>query len=225
MKSIELTIEELKALYGIFDDEVYVIDDVAKEIIKSRDIKKDLAKVFNCLEDEVEYTRYSADIFNNPKIKVWYGKLSCFKQQEINDFKFPEIFIGNLDLSWTIKASNVILPRVVYGGVDLRNLEDANSITPPEKVTGSYILNHIKKTSKNVLPTELYGDVFMNHLVDSTNIVFPPQTRKIYLNDLKTLLTLPESLTGRISTNAYLCYIPDSMYYENSKIKIKSRVK
>ena len=223
MEKLELTIEELKALYGILEEEVYTLDPMALEIIKKRDIKKDLAKIFNCLEDEVEYTRYGTDIFNNPKIKVWYGKLSCFRTSKIENFKFPEIFVGNLDLSWTTEAFNVTLPQVVYGGVDLRNLENADSVIPPEKVTGSYVLSRVKKASKNILPNEVYGAIFLDKLIDSNNIVFPTQTEKIYLNNVKTILSLPESLTGKALTNTYICYIPDSMYYENIKTKSKYR--
>ena len=127
-QSENLTPEEIKFLYEIdnniigFGDEK---DPRIKEIQETRNIKEDLASVFNCREDQISLTKEEA---LSGDIVYHYGDL------DLSDFTsaeglttLPETIGGDLDLGSLTYAKGLDLSKKTIGG-DL----DLSGFTSPE---------------------------------------------------------------------------------------------
>ena len=72
----ELTINELKFLYGLKDDvNSFLIkrDPKLVEILKSRDIKDDFAKIFRCTKEEISF---DINELGKKEIKCFIGDIN-----------------------------------------------------------------------------------------------------------------------------------------------------
>ena len=85
----------------------YKNDDRINEIINTRDIKKDLSKIFDFDIEQISLTREEA---LKGDIIAHFGNLDLSDLDDITDIKLPKYILGNLYLSNIKSLKNNILP-------------------------------------------------------------------------------------------------------------------
>lgn len=199
-KNSDLTTHELRFLYEI-DNKIegfgYQKDPRIQEILVNRSFKRDLAKAFNCEEEEI--SNDSRDVLNGKKIVCFYGDFCLRMSTSIENLVLPENIIGNLDLNDLISAKGLKFPKVINGHLYLNSLTSAEGIVLPKNINGTLNLSGLKSAEGLVLPENINGDLYLNSLTNAEGIVLPNNING-YLNlcSLKNAegLVLPKCING-----------------------------
>ncbi len=210
-----LTKEDLRFLYeldGKIEGFGYERDPRIREILKNRNIKKDLTYCCDCSEDEIAIEPEEID---GRKIVCYYGNLDLGDLENINGLRLPTIVTHGLNLSSLQSAEGLVLPEKVES-LNLYYLENAKGLELPKYATNLY-LNSLQSGEglvfpKNVSVLELpslqsaEGLVFpknvtflnLSSLQSTEGLVLPEKVETLYLNGLKNAkgLELPKYVTN-----------------------------
>lgn len=195
----ELTKQELLFLYETEDVIIgfgYEKDPRIKEIIDTRNIKKDLAFAFDCQEENISLTEREALRGN---IKYHCGDLDLSSLTSAEGLMLPEVISGELDLCSLTSADGLVLPKVINGGLYLNSLTSAKGLKLPKVINGDLDLSNITSAEGLVLPEKLNGDLYLNSLTSAEGLVLPKiLNSSIYLYGITSAkgLVLPEKLNG-----------------------------
>lgn len=133
-KGRELTTEELRFLYEIDGNMIgfgYQKDPRIKEVLKKRKIKKDLASIFNCKENEIGTSEKDL----NRNLVCYLGNIDYKKMKENGNYTLPSRYVdGDLDLSCLSSVEGITLPQVVKGILDISNLITLKGLILPQSV-------------------------------------------------------------------------------------------
>lgn len=144
LKDEELTKEELMFLYEINNDILGVVpkkDPRINEILNSRNIREDLALIFNSREDEIALDEY--ELYDNPtKIVCLYNSLTI-DDQKVN---FPKLLFvkGNITGSYLKNVNGFKSLRRIGGDVNLDSLIDAKGFKNVVSIGGSVNCPNLK---------------------------------------------------------------------------------
>ncbi len=176
----ELSISELRFLYQL-DEKIigfgYDGDTRILEIIKTRNIKKDLSQIFNCQEGEVATSKEEINL----KTKVYYGNIEISE----NNFEFtPNILVGNIKISnWKDRKNIYFKTEELYGDIEFEIDSTLENVTFPKRVYGSLKINFFAIDEAKLV-----------------NILFPDYIKKdfevlgaVFLKDSR----LPENIEGK----------------------------
>ena len=125
---IELTKKELRFLYEIDSkiESFYHIDDPKKEELKAkRNIKKDLAYIFGCKEENIGT---NITDFDTNKITYYYGRLEWEKDFVPDTFKDLKRIIGGAYFSNLTNSKALNNLRNIRGGAGFPNLTSAKGL-------------------------------------------------------------------------------------------------
>ncbi len=222
-KGYDLTKEELRFLYEL-DSKIegfgYEKDPRIVEIKSKRNLKRDLAYVFDCKEENIG-TRL-ADLAKG-NIFVYYGYLVLGGLTSAEGLKLPKrVVLGDLNLSGLTSAEGLTLPKQIEGRLDLRDLTSAEGLILPEQVGRDLYLNSLTSAEELKLPEQVGGDLYLNslrsadglklpeqiggsldlrYLTSAEGLILPEQVGGyLYLNSLRSAdgLKLPEQIGGRL---------------------------
>ena len=143
-KGYKLTKEELRFLYEI-DHKIegfgYGKDPRIKEIKSKRNIKKDLACIFDCKEEEV---CLGGDLPKDKTTKVYWGFLFLIGLTSAEALELPEYIGGSLFLIGLTSAESLDLSNTSIGGsLWLYSLTSAEGLTLPKHIKGNLYLNNL----------------------------------------------------------------------------------
>ena len=199
--NVDLTKNDLKFLYEI-DEEImgfgYGKDPRINEIIKKRDIRKDLSIVFDCSEKQIALTQEEALSGN---IVYYYGNLNLNYLESAEGLKLPKIIGGYLSLGCLKSAKGLILPKKIGGYLDLSSLTSAEGLKFPEKVGGGLYLDSLTSAKGLKFPKELGGTLALRRLVSVEDVILPEKVGgNLFLDSLTNIedLTLPEKIGGSL---------------------------
>ena len=197
-KDRELTIEELRFLYEV-DEQIegfgYEEDPRIGEILDGRNIKEDLAKVFNCKQEQISDN--PDDVLAGKEIVYFYDRLILDKLTSIEDIKLPQHVMGSLDLSNLTSTKNLVLPETIGGSLSLNSLEDAEGLMFPKAIGGSLFLNKLTDAKDLILSEKIGETIFLPKLTSAKNIIFPKAINgSLNLESLTSFkdLKLPENI-------------------------------
>jgi len=181
----ELTKEDLRFIYEI-DEKIkgfgYQKDSRIKEIIEKRDIRKDLAKVFDCHENQISLTIKEA---LKGDIKFHYGDLDLSHLTSAEGLKLPEKIGGGLYLSYLTSAKGLKLPETIGGDLDLRRLTSAKGLKLPKEIGGDLYLYSLTSAEGLKLPETIGGDLYLGHLTSAEGLKLPEKIGgNLYLRSL-----------------------------------------
>ncbi len=204
----DLTLEELRFLYQI-DDRIegfgYGEDPRIEEILKERDYKQDLVKIFDCDSDEI--SNDVSDILKGKKVKYFYGNLDLSSLNTLDGISLPQFIIGGgLNLSGLSHLEGVVLPEYIYGTLNLENVKEVKDVVFPKEVFGALRFNSLEKVPEDGLnlPKKVKDDLWLSHLKSAKGVQFPVELgRDLGLNGLETTegLELPDELFGDLWLN------------------------
>ena len=204
-KGFELTKEELRFLYEI-DDQIegfgYERDSRIEEIKNKRNIKQDIAQIFNCIEDEVSIGENMRDLKEIEGKKAHYGFINLSHLTSAKGLKLPEIVVGDLDLSGLKSAEGLKLPKIVGKNLYFYKLTNADGVKLPETIGGDLDLSGLKSAEGLKLPETIGGDLYLWRLTSAKGLKFPKMVgSSLYLDGLKSAegLKLPEIVGGNLS--------------------------
>ena len=184
----ELTKVDLRFLYEI-DDEItgfgYGRDPRIEELLEGRNVRKDLALVFDCKEENISLTEEEALSGN---IIYHYGGLSLRDLTSAEGLKLPNKIGGNLDLSGLTSAEGLKLPNGIGEYLDLRGLISAEGLKLPDKVGGYLELSGLTSAEGLKLPDKIGGYLDLNGLTSAKDLELPTEMGgRIYLTSLKSI--------------------------------------
>ncbi len=211
-KDRELTIEELRFLYEIDENIIgfgYQKDPRIKEILDKRNIKEDLAKIYNINEEELGITE--EDLKRD--LIYYIGDIDDSKLKHIGNWKLPSKWLrGDLSLKIT-KLNGLKFPEIIYGTVSLENLKQANELNLPSNIKILY-LNGLTTAEGLILPPNI-KILYLNGLTTAEGLILPPNIEFLYLNGLTTAegLILPHKIGKDLALNglrtAYGLILPE----------------
>ncbi len=196
-----LTEEEIRFLYEL-DREImgfgYQKDPRIESLRRGRDLRKDLASLFNLKPKEVS---------TNPKealsgsVKLYYGDLDLSGLTSAEGLIFPESIKGNLDLRNLTSAEGIIFPNSIEGSIDLSNLKSAKKVTFPSSYKGDIDLRNLTSAEGTVFPNSIEGSIDLHQLTSVKNVTFPSAYKGDL--DLRNLTSaegviFPNSIEGTI---------------------------
>mgnify|MGYP004513558271 CR=1 FL=1 len=179
----------------------YKNDDRINEIINTRDIKKDLSKIFDCDIEQISLTREEA---LKGDIIAHFGNLDLSDLDDITDIKLPKYILGNLYLSNLKSFKNNILPSYVLCDIDLGNIKSAENIIFPEYVGGSLYLNSMESFKNIKLPTVVGRYLSLDSITSLKETKLPKSIGvTLSLTELKSLedVELPKFIGANIRIN------------------------
>ena len=150
-KGYDLTIEELRFLYEV-DSQIegfgYEKDPRIEEIRNKRNIKKDLACIFDCREEEIFL---GGDLPKDKTIKVYWNYLDLSSLTSAEGLKLPEYVKYALVLNGLTSAKGLELPEHIVGSLFLRGLTSAEGLKLPENFDIRKLIapNHVIEEIKN----------------------------------------------------------------------------
>ena len=197
----ELTKVDLRFLYEI-DDEItgfgYGRDPRIEELLYGRNIRKDLALVFDCKEENISLTKKEVLSGN---IIYHYGDLSLSGLTSAEGLKLPNGIGGDLSLSGLTSAEDLKIPTEIGGYLDLRGLISAEGLKLPDKVGGYLSLSGLKSAKGLELPTEIEGSLYLNSLTSAEGLKLPTEIGGCLLLDSLVSakdLKLPDKIGGNL---------------------------
>lgn len=203
----DLNKNDLKFLYEI-EHKInfigYKNDDRINEIINTRDIKKDLSKIFDCDIEQISLTREEA---LKGDIIAHFGNLDLNDLDDITDIKLPKYILGNLYLNNLKNLKNNILPSYVLYDIDLGNIKSAEDIIFPEYVGGSLYLNSMETFKNIMLPTIVGRYLSLDSVTNLKGTKLPKSIGvTLGLTELKSLedVELPKFIGANININNIL---------------------
>ena len=195
-KTRKLTKEELRFLYEI-DEEIlgfgYSKDPRIQEILAGRNIKQDLAKVFNCHENQISLTEEEAfsgnslyhygnldlagplkDITTFPK-KILKGTISASLLSRMERVIFPEDVDFDFNFPVLNSLKDVTFPKKINSNMGLGSIEHLENVTFPEEVVGNLDLASLTLTSLEgvTLPKIIGGSLDLTFLTSLKDVTFP----------------------------------------------------
>lgn len=182
----------------------YKNDDRINEIINTRDIKKDLSKIFDCDIEQISLTREET---LKGDIIAHFGNLDLSDLDDITDIKLPKYILGNLYLSNLKSLKNNILPSYVLYDIDLGNIKSAENIIFPEYVGGSLYLNSMESFKNIKLPTVVGRYLGLDSITSLRGTKLPKSIGvTLGLTELKSLedVELPKFIGANIKINNIL---------------------
>ena len=196
----DYTVDELRFLYEIdskIDGFGYRDDPRIEEIIRDREIKLDLSKVFDCDQSKIslEGEDYSSDNI------IYYGNLNLNDYTIVDGLSLPQRISGSLGLGNLRSSDNLVLPKEIGGNLNLGNLNLLNNISLPQKIGGSLYLNNIKKIDDIELTKEVGGNLYLYMLETANNLVLPETIGEdLILSSLRTFdnIKMPQKVLGDI---------------------------
>ena len=169
-KGYELTKEELRFLYEI-DDKIegfgYDRDPRIEEIKSKRNIKKDLAYIFDCKEEEVSLGGY---LPTDKMIKIYWGSLDLSNLTNAEDLKLPEYIRGDLWLNSLTSAKGLKLPEYIREDLWLNSLTSAEGLTFPKRIEGSLWLSSLTSAEGLTLPEYIGGYLDLRSLTSAKGL-------------------------------------------------------
>ena len=202
-KTRELTKEELRFLYEV-DEKIlgfgYEKDPRIEEIIRGRNKKQDLVKIFECREDQISLTKKEA---LTGDIVYHYGDLDLSTRTDLKSVTLPETIEGYLDLSSLTDLKNVIFPKTIGDTLDLSSLTNLKKVTLPETIGGNLDLSSLTSLENVILPETIVGNLDLSFLINLENVTLP-ETIEGSL-DLSSLTSLKGVILPKaIGDNLYL---------------------
>lgn len=179
----ELTKDDLIFIYEINENIIGVVpnkDYRINEIIKQRNIRHDLALIFNCREDKIALNQY--EVIDNPEgIICLYDNLKI----EDNNVNFPKLqFVkGNIQANYLKDANGFKSLKRVGGNIEFESMIDATGFHSLIDLGGSAIFpilktsvgfENLKNIGNNAYFPELLdtlGFISLNSI--GTNSFFP----------------------------------------------------
>lgn len=140
---IEFNKEDLEFIYNYDADKDgfgYNEDNRINILKEGRNIKQDLAKIYNCKEAQVAL---SIDDLKRNDIVVYQGDLNLGTLHELNDIVIPKYVLGNVDLSLLTSSKNLEKLTYVKGDLKLFNLLETSSLSNLERVNGNLYLSNL----------------------------------------------------------------------------------
>ena len=218
-KDKDLTKEELRFLYQI-DNEIdsfgYLIDPRIEEIIKGRDKRSDIAKIFNC--DISQIALYKKDITRNTL--YYYGDLNYSTRKSAKGLIIPPNIIGDLALDNIISPEGLVLPQYIKGGLFLGNLTSAEGIVLPKYIGKTLSLGELKSVKGLIFPNYIGGYLDLGGATDIAEITLPNYIEEDLILDSITDakgIILPKNIGGQVFMrkleNIDDLIIPDNLSY------------
>ncbi|MFK8139220.1 MAG: hypothetical protein AB8E15_12745 [Bdellovibrionales bacterium] len=235
----DLSTDELRFLYevdGIIVHFGYKRDERVDQILRNRDKRKDLSKVFGVKPNEISLTK--SEFLQGGK-KIHFGGLDLQYQDKLEEVSLPDVVLGNLDLSRLKSTKNLKLPNLVGGSLYLGGLTSAQGLKLPNVVGGNLELSGLTSakgvklpgsvgrhlnlrgltSAKGVkLPDSVGGNLVLNGLTSAKELKLPDSVgRDLYLRGLTSAkdLKLPDSVGGDLVldglTSAKGLKLPDSV--------------
>lgn len=173
-KTRELTTEELRFLYeidNVIEGFGYQEDPRKEEILKNRNFKTDLSRVFNCSEDEISNNRN--DVLEGKKIVYFYGDLNLSELTTAEGLILPENISGSLYLSKLTTADGLVLPNYIGGSLYLTKLKNAEGLIFPDSIGDVLDLLSLKTGKDLTLPKYIYGTLYLNSLTSAEDLILP----------------------------------------------------
>ncbi len=223
-KGESLTKDELIFLYEIenqidgfgYEDEQ---DPRVNEIRKRRNLKKDLACIYDLNEEEI--TNDKRDLFSGKSIKYFCGSIGI-EDYEKKNFQMPDNILGNLYLHRLKSARGLKLPTMITGSLSLADLRRAEGLELPITV-GDLDLRRLTSAKGLELPTTVQK-LDLNSLTSAEGLELPTTVRSLDLSSLTSVkglklpTTVEESLDLRSLTSAEGLELPTtvgSLYLSN----------
>lgn len=201
---IALTKDELSFLYEVkFQIEGFghKKDPRIKEILSTRDHRKDLSLATGFKESEISLTQEEA---LSGQFKFHYGELELGYMSYEEGLILPKYVLGDVIFPNLLNATNIQFPKSITGDLKLRNLETAKGLTLPENIGGNLILYSLRSPQGLVLPKSIGGDLSMIRLASADGLVFPKQLYgELDLQELSSHkgLQLPDEIRGNLILN------------------------
>ena len=200
-----LSREDLRFLYqidNIIEGFGYKDDPRIQEILEGRNVKVDLAFIFECSEDQISTTSKEALSGN---IRFHYGDLDLGSIQSAEGLVLPTQIWGELFLINLQSAEGLVLPSEIGGDLDLRSLKSAEGLVLPTQIGGELFLINLQSAEGLVFPTKIGGDLFLSSLQSAEGLVLPNEIgESLDLSGLKSAkgLRLPNEIGGYLRLNS-----------------------
>ena len=201
----ELTKTDLRFLYEI-DNKItgfgYKKDPRIEELLKGRNVRKDLALIFDCKEENISLTEEEALSGN---IIYHYGDLYLDGLTSAEGLKLPDKVGGYLDLSGLKSAKGLELPNEIGVSLDLSGLRSAEGLKLPDKIGGWLKLNGIRSAEGLELPTEIGGGLWLNSIASAKDLKLPTEIEEdLSLSGLTSAedLKLPDKIGGYLDLSS-----------------------
>ena len=172
-KGFELTKEELRLLYEIdnnIEEFGYEKDSRIEQIINKRNIKRDLAYIFDCKEEEI---CLGGDLPKDKTIKVYWGSLDLRNLTNANRVTLPEYIGGSLHSRKLTSANGVTFPKCIGGSLYLDNLTSAKGLIFPKYIGEDLWLCHLASVEGVTLPEYIGGSIDLNNLTSAEGLKLP----------------------------------------------------
>ena len=224
----ELTKTDLRFLYEI-DNKItgfgYQKDPRIEELLKGRNVRKDLVLIFDCKEENISLTEEEAlrgnviyhhgDLYLSSLISAEGLKLPdkiggdlylcCLRSAK--DLKLPDKIGGDLDLRSIISAKDLKLPDKVGGDLDLRSITSAKDLKLPDKIGGVLYLSGLISAEGLNLPNEISGILDLSGLRSAEGLKLPNEIEgNLYLSSLISAegLKLPDKIGGDLDLRSII---------------------
>lgn len=222
----ELSKEELRFLYEI-DKKIlgfgYDRDPRIKENLEQRNIKKDIAFVLDCQENQISINEEEAlsgnIIFHYGDLELRHltsaeglilpqsigGDLDFHSLKSTKGLILPESISGNLYLNFLESAKGLTLPQSIGGDLDLGFLKSAKGLTLSKSIGGGIYLGSLESAEGLILHESIGGNIYLNFLKSTEGLILPKSIGgSLYLGSLKSIkgLILPESISGSLYLNS-----------------------
>ena len=200
----KLTKEELRFLYEI-DEKIlgfgYQEDPRITEILSTRDLRADLANVFDCRKDQISVTNEEA---LSEDIIYHHGDVILNSITSLKEVTFPKTIEGSLILSSVTSLKGVTFPETIGGTLYLNSVTSLKEVTLPKTVVSYLDLSSLINLERVTLP-EIVGDLDFGALTNLEEVILP-KTIKGYL-DLRSVtklkkVTFPETIEGDLYLNS-----------------------
>ena len=197
----ELTKIDLRFLYEI-DNKItgfgYKKDPRIEELLEGRNVRKDLALVFDCKEENISLTKEEALKEN---IIYHYGNLDLGDITSAEGLKLPDKIVGNLSLSGLRSVEGLKLPTEIKDSLYLSGLTSAEGLNLPTEIKGTLDLRGLTSAEDLKLPNEIGGDLYLGGITSAEGLKLPNEIGgNLLLSDLASVegLNLPNEIGGAL---------------------------
>ena len=215
----KLTKEELRFLYEI-DEKIlgfgYQEDPRITEILSTRDLRADLANVFDCRKDQISVTNEEAlsediiyhhgDVILNSITslkevtfpKTIEGSLILSSVTSLKGVTFPETIGGTLYLNSVTSLKGVTFPKTIGKDLDLSSVTSLKGVTFPETIKGSLYLNSVTSLKEVTLPKTVVSYLDLSSLINLERVTLPEIVGDLDFGALTNLeeVILPKTIKG-----------------------------
>lgn len=182
-EGIVLSIDDLRFLYEI-DKKIKTFtaykDSRIKKILKYRNPKEDLSKIFECDPEKISTNDKELQKDN---VYVHYGNINLFEGDNI---KLPPIVIGDIYLNGNTKIDGINNLQIVAGSIDGENLITAENFTKLEFVAENLNMPRIKNATGLENLQIVKGIANFGSLENATGLEKLKETGSLCLKNLKS---------------------------------------